>query len=87
MNMLRLPGTHYYETDDFYRACDAAGIMMWQDFMFANMDFPDEDPDFLADVKSEVRDQLQRLAPHACLVLWCGNSEVEQQAAMFGAWG
>lgn len=85
MNMLRLPGTHYYETDDFYRACDAAGIMMWQDFMFANMDFPDEDPDFMADVKSEVRDQLQRLAPHACLVLWCGNSEVEQQAAMFGA--
>nr|MBP9087650.1 hypothetical protein [Kofleriaceae bacterium] len=85
MNMLRVPGTHYYESDDFYRACDAAGIMIWQDFMFANMDFPDGDPDFMADAKSEVRDQLQRLAPHACVVLWCGNSEVEQQAAMFGA--
>ena len=84
MNMLRVPGTHYYESDDFYRACDAAGIMIWQDFMFANMDFPDGDPDFVADAKSEVRDQLQRLAPHACVVLWCGNSEVEQQAAMFG---
>ncbi len=85
MNMLRVPGTHFYEADDFYRACDAAGIMIWQDFMFANMDFPDGDPDFMADAKSEVRGQLQRLAPHACMVLWCGNSEVEQQAAMFGA--
>ncbi|HPH64779.1 MAG TPA: hypothetical protein PLF40_03510 [Kofleriaceae bacterium] len=84
MNMLRIPGTHYYESDAFYQACDAAGILIWQDFMFANMDFPDGDPDFVADSKAEVREQLHRLAPHACIALWCGNSEVEQQAAMFG---
>jgi beta-mannosidase len=84
MNMLRVPGTHTYESGDFYHACDAAGLLVWQDFMFANMDFPDGDPEFVAEVKIEVRQQLQRLASHPCIALWCGNSEVEQQAAMFG---
>ena len=53
MNMLRVGGTMIYEDDAFYAACDAAGILVWQDFMFANMDYPGEDPAFLASVKRE----------------------------------
>ena len=84
-NMVRVGGTMVYEHDAFYRACDELGIMVWQDFMFANMDYPVDDADFAASCATEAEQQLRRLAPHPCVVAWCGGSEVEQQAAMFGA--
>ncbi|HKP59639.1 MAG TPA: hypothetical protein VJV78_23105 [Polyangiales bacterium] len=84
MNMLRISGTLFYEADEFYRRCDELGILVWQDFMFANMDYPVAEPDFLASVKSECEAFLQRTRSHACLGLLCGGSEVEQQAAMLG---
>jgi len=85
MNMLRIPGTMVYEEDAFFDACDAQGVLVWQDFMFANMDFPAEDPAFMASVTTEVRQQLSRIRARASLAILCGNSEVAQQAAMWGA--
>jgi beta-mannosidase len=85
MNMLRVGGTMVYESEAFLEACDAHGVLLWQDFMFANMDYPDEDSVFAASVNAEARQQLERLARHPCLAVLCGNSEGEQQAAMWGA--
>lgn len=84
MNMLRVGGTMVYEDDAFYDAADEQGMLVWQDLMFANMDYPD-DPAFNDSVLREVDQQLARLQGRACLALVCGNSEVEQQAAMSGA--
>ncbi len=84
-NMVRVGGTMVYETDEFYRACDELGLMVWQDFMFANMDYPVGERAFDESVRVEVEQQLRRLSSHACVVAYCGGSEVEQQAAMFGA--
>ncbi|TQV71765.1 glycoside hydrolase family 2 protein [Exilibacterium tricleocarpae] len=84
VNMLRIGGTMVYEQDTFYALCDELGIMVWQDFMFANMDYPADDQQFLANVTAEVSEQLQRLCRFACISVYCGNSEVQQQAAMFG---
>ena len=84
MNMLRLGGTMVYEDEAFYDALDEAGILLWQDCMFANMDYPGDEA-FMADALAEVDQQLERLHSHACLAILCGNSEVEQQAAMGGA--
>ncbi|HTH80354.1 MAG TPA: glycoside hydrolase family 2 protein, partial [Ramlibacter sp.] len=85
MNMLRVAGTTVYEEDAFYDACDRAGVLVWQDFMFANMDYPLDDEAFSRSVETEVRQQLQRLHAHPCMAVLCGNSEAEQQAAMWGA--
>ena len=85
MNMLRVAGTMVYEDDAFFDACDAQGVLVWQDFMFANMDFPLEDAGFAATVQREVEQQLARIAHRASLAVLCGNSEVAQQAAMWGA--
>lgn len=84
MNMLRIGGTMLYESDLFYQLCDKLGIMVWQDFMFANMDYPIEDAAFRSTVEHEVTQQLKRWQRHPCITLYCGNSEVEQQAAMLG---
>lgn len=87
MNMLRVAGTMVYEEDHFYAACDAQGVLVWQDFMFASMDYPFTDAGFAASALQEARQALQRLQARPCLALLCGNSEVEQQAAMWGAPG
>ena len=84
MNMLRVVGTMIYESDAFYDACDELGILVWQDFMFANMDYPADDPALGAAIASEARQQVARLRRHPSLALWCGNSEIEQQVAMLG---
>ncbi len=85
MNMLRVAGPTVYESDAFFDCCDSAGVMIWQDFMFANMDYPAEDPEFAASVRIEASQQLSRLQGHPSLVVLCGNSEGAQQAAMSGA--
>jgi beta-mannosidase len=84
-NMLRVSGPMLYESDHFYRLCDELGILVWQDFSFANLDYPVEDTAFAANIEAEAVEQLARLAPHPCITVLCGNSEVEQQAAMRGA--
>ena len=85
MNMLRVAGPMVYEEDAFYEACDRAGVLVWQDFMFANMDYPASDEAFARSVETEVRQQLQRLHAHPSVAVLCGNSEGEQQPAMWGA--
>ncbi|HUR89957.1 MAG TPA: glycoside hydrolase family 2 protein [Ramlibacter sp.] len=85
MNMLRVAGITVYEEDGFYDACDRAGVLVWQEFMFANMDYPRDDEAFTASVTEEVRQQLARWGSHPCIAVVCGNSEAEQQAAMWGA--
>jgi beta-mannosidase len=84
MNMLRVGGTFVYEDDAFYALCDELGILVWQDFMFANMDFPFDDPSFADDVRIEAMQLLRRISVRPSLAVLCGNSEVEQQASMLG---
>ena len=84
MNMLRVGGTMIYESDAFYEECDRSGVMVWQDFMFANCDYPVEDAEFRGNVTREAEQFLARTETRASLAVLCGNSEVEQQMAMLG---
>lgn len=84
MNMLRISGETAYESDTFYSLCDELGIMVWQDFMFARLDYPVEDKQFLNSVTNEATQLLYRLSTHPSLTMLCGNTEVAQQAAMLG---
>ncbi len=77
MNMLRVWGGGIYESEDFYDLCDELGLLVWQDFMFACSIYP-ADAKFLASVRTEAEQQVQRLRHRACLALWCGNNEIEQ---------
>jgi beta-mannosidase len=75
MNMLRVWGGGIYEHDHFYDLCDRLGLLVWQDFMFACAAYPEEPPEFVAEVEEEARYQVRRLRSRPCLALWCGNNE------------
>jgi beta-mannosidase len=84
MNMVRVGGTMLYEGNAFYELCDELGLLVWQDFMFANFDYPVGDPAFEASVRAEAAQFLDRTQASPSLAVLCGGSEVAQQAAMLG---
>lgn len=83
MNMIRVWGGGIYEDDEFYKACDENGILVWQDFMFAGSFHP-SDETFLNNVQQEVKDQVNRLQNHPSIALWCGNNEVDEAIVNWG---
>jgi beta-mannosidase len=84
LNMLRIPGIACYEDDRFHDLCDELGILVWQDFMLANLDYPELDPDFMETIADEARALLEAHGHRPSLALLCGGSEVAQQVAMLG---
>ena len=75
MNMLRVWGGANYGDEEFYNLCDEYGIMVWQDFPFACELYP-ADSSFLANVKEEATQNIQRISGHPSLALYCGNNEI-----------
>ncbi len=95
MNMLRVWGGGIYESDDLYDACNRAGILVWQDFLFACAAYS-EAPEMWAEVEAEARENVARLAAHPSLVFWNGSNEniegyyhwgFKERMAAGAAWG
>lgn len=76
MNMIRMWGGGYYQTDSFYEIADELGLMVWQEFAFGGGMVPG-DKAFQDNVRQEAIEQVKRLRDHPSVVLWCGNNEVE----------
>ena len=75
MNMVRLWAGGIYPPEAFYDACDTAGIMVWQDIMVGNM--APADHAFRQNLSAEVHEVTGRLQHHPCVVLYCGNNELD----------
>ncbi|MCU1680894.1 MAG: beta-mannosidase [Amycolatopsis sp.] len=85
MTMLRVWGGGVYEDASFYDACDRLGVLVWQDFMFACIDYPADDDVLREEVRREAAYQVKRLRHHPSLAIWAGNNEVHAMHQM--AWG
>lgn len=75
-NSIRVWGGGYYPDDRFYDICDELGLVVWQDFMFSCAVY-ELTPEFEANIRAELIDNIKRLRHHASLGLWCGNNELE----------
>ena len=76
MNMLRIWGGGYYESDAFYAMADRLGLMIWQDFMFGGA-IPPYDVAYRENTRQEAVEQVKRLRDHPSIVVWVGNNEVQ----------
>ncbi|WP_414143918.1 glycoside hydrolase family 2 protein [Burkholderia stagnalis] len=83
-NMIRVGGTMTYEADAFHAWCDRLGLLVWQDFMFANFDYALAAPSFDDAIRREAEQFLTRRRASPSLAVLCGGSEIAQQAAMSG---
>lgn len=76
-NALRVWGGGVYEPDGFYDWCDENGVVVWQDFMMACGVYP-HTADFQAQLRGEAERVVRRLRNHACICLWAGDNECDQ---------
>ncbi len=76
-NMVRCWGGNVYEDQAFFDYCDAHGLMVWQDFMFACETSP-QDTAFLETVRQEAEAVIRALRNHPSLALWCGDNECDE---------
>ncbi len=74
VNLLRVWGGGIYESEDFYDLADEAGIVVWQDFLFACAAYAEEEP-LRSEVLAEATEAVTRLAPHPSLAVWSGCNE------------
>jgi len=84
MNMIRVGGTMAYETPEFFALCDELGIMVWQDAMLANFDYPAKDDGLRQHIVMEIEQLLESTALSPSFAIFCGGSEMYQQGAMLG---
>ncbi|HEV2575334.1 MAG TPA: glycoside hydrolase family 2 protein [Beijerinckiaceae bacterium] len=84
INLIRVCGTTVYEPRVFHDLADELGIMIWQDAMLANFDYPVGDAHFRAELRQETEAFLTARQGSPSLVVYGGGSEILQQAAMLG---
>jgi len=59
--------------DEFYTACDRAGILVWQDFAL-QWGYA-ETPAFMQEAVRQIRAMVRLLVNHPCIALWCCQNE------------
>jgi beta-mannosidase len=74
MNTVRVWGGGLFPLRSFYDMCDARGLMVWQEMIFACAAYPVDAP-FLDNVRKEIRHQMRRLGRHPSIAMWSGNNE------------
>ncbi len=71
-------------SEDFYRACDKYGVLVWDDFWLANPgDGPN--PSDPAMFLVNARDKVLKVRHHAALALYCGRNEGNPPKSLYDA--
>ncbi|MFE5291889.1 glycoside hydrolase family 2 TIM barrel-domain containing protein [Isoptericola sp. NPDC056618] len=80
--VLRVWGGGLVETEEFYDACDEAGLLVWQEFSQSSSGMqsaPAGDDAFVTHAIAEAERVVPRLASHPSLALWCGGNELQDE--------
>ncbi|UOE44832.1 glycosyl hydrolase 2 galactose-binding domain-containing protein [Agromyces larvae] len=73
-NLLRVWGGGVFASEEFLDGCDARGLLVWQDFLFACAAYR-EDDDVADLVRREAEQAIERLSSHPSVAVWCGGNE------------
>jgi len=82
-NTVRFWAGGSFPSERLLTTCDSLGMMVWQDFAFTGTAYPG-DSAFREWVRDEAVYQVQRMAEHPSVVLFCGNNEID---VAWRAWG
>jgi len=74
INFLRIHGWHIIEKEEFYNLCNELGILVWQEFMFCNMNYP-QDCKYLKKVEEECVQAVKTVRNHPALAMWGAGNE------------
>jgi beta-mannosidase len=83
-NVLRVWGGAFLEKEIFWRLCDEAGLLVWQEFPLSSSgldNYAPEDPAAIADLCAIATDYIRRRGHHVCKLLWCGGNELDDRRA------
>lgn len=75
-NFVRCWGGGVYEDDAFFDWCDEHGILVWQDFMLA-CEQPPQDEWYRKQIADEAVAVVKALRQHPSLAFWCGDNECD----------
>ncbi|HET9416118.1 MAG TPA: hypothetical protein VFP30_01120, partial [Candidatus Limnocylindria bacterium] len=79
VNLLRVWGGGLIESEALYEACDAAGILVWQEFAQSSSgvsNTPARDEDFVEVLRREAVAIVPSRTHHPSLAIWCGGNEL-----------
>ncbi|MFC7549309.1 glycoside hydrolase family 2 protein [Plantactinospora sp. GCM10030261] len=78
--ILRIWGGGLVETEEFYAACDRAGLLVWQEFSQSSSGMqsaPATDAEFVALMAEEAAAVVPARAHHPSLLVWGGGNELD----------
>ena len=81
VNFLRAWGNGLVETDEFYRQCDRAGIMVFQEFPVPR---EHSETDLQTSLVGTAARSVERLRNHPSLVVWGGGNELRNNKSFAG---
>ena len=80
-NLLRVWGGASLEAEDFYDACDRAGMLVWQEFPLSSSGLdsvPPREADVIEELREVARHFVRARQHHASLLMWCGGNELQE---------
>lgn len=83
--LLRVWGGGLLETNEFYDACDHAGVLVWQEFSQSSSGIqsaPATDEAFVAMMRREVASVVPPRTHHPSLLIWGGGNELDDGAPL-----
>jgi beta-mannosidase len=80
-NLLRVWGGASLESEEFYDACDRAGLLVWQEFPLSSSGLdsvPPRDEQVINELREVARCFVRMRQHHASLLMWCGGNELQE---------
>jgi beta-mannosidase len=84
VNVLRVWGGGFPERQWLYDLCDEHGLLVWQEFPLSSSGMdncPPRDEASIRTMAEIAATYVTRLQHHACLAVWCGGNELEDNLA------